>query len=49
MQGVQKSGADMADDREEIASQTLASHVQPFCNIQHIAKIYLVYYQRYTF
>ncbi len=35
--------------KEEIASRVLASHAQPFCNVQHIAKIYPAYYQRYTF
>jgi len=34
---------------EEIASRALASQAQPFCNVQHITKIYLAYYQRHTF
>ena len=39
-----------ADGREkEIASRTLASQAQPFCNVQHITKNHPAYYQRHTF
>ena len=34
---------------EEIASRALASHAQPFCNVQHITKIHPTYYQKHTF
>ncbi len=37
-------GAVVAYGREESSSQT-----QPLCNVQHVTKIYLVYYQRHTF
>ena len=37
------------DREEEIASRVLASHAQPFCNVQHITEIHTAYYQRHTF
>ena len=37
-------GAVVAYGREESSSQT-----QPLCNVQHVTKIYLIYYQRHTF
>lgn len=43
-------GADVGGGREdEIASRALAPHMQPFCNVQHIVKMYLAHYQRYAF
>ena len=49
-QHLPRSDAGAADGREEeIASRVLASQAQPFCNVQHITKIYLAYYQGYTF